>query len=192
MPYELVIAIIIPCLWITWLGYWWYSARDVKETRRPEPVRSVLINRLPLLVFILCFAAPRLMPAALTRRFVPAGPIPLTLGTVLLALGLGFSVWARRHLGRNWSSQVVVKEDHTLVRTGPYRYVRHPIYTGLLLAFLGMALTIGEWRALVGLAFAVLAFVLKSRGEESRMRETFPGEYPEYQRCTPALVPYVY
>jgi protein-S-isoprenylcysteine O-methyltransferase Ste14 len=132
-----------------------------------------------------------LVPRVLTRRFLPVSLVYPTAGVILLALGLGFSVWARRHLGRNWSAHVVVKEDHALVRSGPYRYVRHPIYTGLLLAFLGMALTVGEWRALVGLAFLLLSFMLKSREEESRMRETFP-EYQEYQRRTAALVPYVY
>jgi protein-S-isoprenylcysteine O-methyltransferase Ste14 len=109
----------------------------------------------------------------------------------MLALGLGFSVWARRHLGRNWSAHVVVKEDHALIRTGPYRYVRHPIYTGILFAMLGMALAIGEWRALVGFAAMVVSFAIKSGQEEARMRETF-SEYGDYARQTAALIPYVY
>lgn len=113
------------------------------------------------------------------------------LGVVLLAAGLGFSVWARRHLGRNWSAQVVVKEGHSLVRTGPYRYVRHPIYTGILLAFLGTVVTIGEWRGVLALLCALVSFAVKSRLEEARMRETFP-EYREYERETAALVPGVY
>lgn len=192
MTLELTIAIIIPALWLAWLVYWWYSARDVKKTSRPEPVRSRLKHRIPMVLGALCLAAPRLVPKVLTRRFLPSSIGVLILGTVLLAMGLGLSVWARRHLGRNWSVQVVVKEDHALIRSGPYRYVRHPIYTGILLAFLGMAVTIGEWRALVGLGFAVLSFAVKSRAEESRMRETFPVEYPEYQRETAALIPYVY
>ncbi len=113
------------------------------------------------------------------------------LGIALLAAGLGFTVWARRHLGRNWSASVVVKEGHALVRTGPYRYVRHPIYSGLLLAFLGMAVTIGEWRGLVAVLLAWVSLAVKSRAEEKRMRETFP-EYAEYARGTPAIVPLVY
>jgi protein-S-isoprenylcysteine O-methyltransferase Ste14 len=191
MRYDLVIATIIPALWLVWLVYWWYSARDVKRTARPEPFTSQLKHRAPLIVGVLCFAAPRWMPRPLTTRFVPAGLFFPALGTLMLALSLGFSVWARRHLGRNWSAHVVVKEDHALIRSGPYRRVRHPIYTGILFAMLGMALAIGEWRALIGFAAMVLSFAIKSRQEERRMRETF-AEYAEYQRSTAALIPYLY
>ena len=191
MRYELIIATIIPALWLAWLLYWWYSARDVKRTTQPEPLRSKLKHRVPLILGVVLFAAPRLVPKLLTRRFVPANLVYPTIGVALLALGLAFSVWARRHLGRNWSAHVVVKEDHALIRTGPYRHVRHPIYTGILLAMLGMAIAIGEWRTLVGFAFMVLSFAMKSREEESRMRETFP-EYGEYERGTAALIPFVY
>ncbi|MGN6392101.1 MAG: methyltransferase family protein [Gemmatimonadales bacterium] len=191
MTLDIIVGIAIPVLWLTWLAYWWYSARDVKRTRVPEPLSSHLRHRAPLVIGVLLFAAPRLWPGVLTRRFVPVGPIFPVLGTLLLAAGLGFSVWARRHLGRNWSTNVVVKEDHALVRTGPYRLVRHPIYTGLLLAFFGMALAIGEWRALAGLVCFVISFAIKSRLEEARMRETFPA-YEQYRRETRALIPFVY
>ena len=110
---------------------------------------------------------------------------------MLLAAGLGFAVWARRHLGRNWSASVVVKEDHALIRSGPYRRVRHPIYTGMLLAFLGTAVAVGEWRGLVGFVLAFVSFLLKSRMEEARMAETFP-EYAEYRRHTASLIPGIY
>ena len=124
-------------------------------------------------------------------RFLPAGGPLVLLGPILVAAGLGFAVWSPRHLRRNWSVNVVVKEDHELIRTGPYRHVRHPIYTGILLAFLGTALSIGEWRGLLAVPLVAISFVLKSRMEERRMRETFP-EYVEYQRETAALVPFVY
>jgi len=110
---------------------------------------------------------------------------------LLVAAGLGFSVWARVHLGRNWSAEVVVKQDHALIRSGPYRHLRHPIYSGMLLAFLGMALAFGEWRGLLALALVFASFARKSRMEERFMRETFP-EYAEYQRETRALIPFVY
>ncbi len=85
----------------------------------------------------------------------------------------------------------MVKEDHALIRTGPYRRLRHPIYTGILLAFLGMAVTIGEWRGVLAFALALLSFGRKSRIEEDRMRETFP-EYEQYRRETAAIIPFIY
>jgi len=191
MQLDLVIGLMIPALWFAWLLYWWSSSRNVKPTRVSEPFRSQLRHRVPIIFAALFLGTPRWLPRVLTRRLLPEGALFPVLGTAMLAAGLGFSVWARRHLGRNWSTQVEVKEDHTLIRTGPYRYVRHPIYTGILLAFLGTALTIAEWRGVLALVCVTLSFVIKSRQEEARMRETFP-EYAQYQRETKALMPGIY
>ena len=143
------VGLAIAALWLSWLFYWWRSARDVKPTSRQESGRDQVTYRLPLVLAILCLSAPGWIPQVFHRRFVPAGAPAQVAGLVLLAAGLGFTVWARRHLGRNWSASVVVKEDHALVRSGPYRQVRHPIYTGMLLAFLGTAVAVGEWRGLM-------------------------------------------
>jgi protein-S-isoprenylcysteine O-methyltransferase Ste14 len=109
----------------------------------------------------------------------------------LLAAGLGFAVWARVHLGRNWSGTVSVKEDHELIRSGPYAYVRHPIYTGILAAVLGTAIASGTVRALIGLVIIAAALVRKSHIEERFMRETFPGQYERYSAEVPALIPFL-
>jgi protein-S-isoprenylcysteine O-methyltransferase Ste14 len=191
MSYLLFLQILLPTLWITWLVYWWISARDVKVTRWREPLGSQLLHRVPMILAALLLAAPRLLPQAFRRQILPAGVLVPTLGVVLIAVGLGFSVWARRHLGRNWSSRVVVKQDHALIRTGPYSRLRHPIYTGLLLAFLGTAMTLGEARAFLAFVLLLISFAIKSQAEEARMRETFP-EYEQYRRETAALIPYVY
>jgi protein-S-isoprenylcysteine O-methyltransferase Ste14 len=188
---EPILRFVVPSLWVAWLIYWWVSARDVKPTQWREPLRSQALHRVPLIVAAILLGAPGWLPHGLRARFVPAGPIFPALGATVLAAGLGFSVWARRHLGRNWSADVVIKEDHALIRTGPYRHVRHPIYTGILFAFLGTAIAIGEWRSLIAVGVAVLSFVRKSWVEEQRMQDTFP-EYAQYQRESAALIPFIY
>jgi protein-S-isoprenylcysteine O-methyltransferase Ste14 len=180
----------IPALWIAWLALWVASAANVKRTQWREPRAGALANRLPVLLGAAMLASAGWLPPLLTRRLVSGAEAP-DLGMLLVAAGLAFSVWARWHLGRNWSSTVTVKQDHSLIRSGPYRFVRHPIYSGMLLALLGTALAIGEARGFVGAALILVGFVVKLRVEEARMRETFP-EYAEYCRHTARLVPGVF
>ena len=105
--------------------------------------------------------------------------------------GLLFSVWARIHLGRNWSRSVTIKRDHELIITGPYKLVRHPIYTGLLVAFFGTAFAVAEVRAMAAFALVGLSLWLKLRLEEKWMRAEFGAKYEEYSGHVAALVPYV-
>jgi protein-S-isoprenylcysteine O-methyltransferase Ste14 len=109
---------------------------------------------------------------------------------VLTVAGLAFTVWARMHLGRNWSGAVTLKEGHELIRTGPYACVRHPIYAGLLVALLGGAVACGELRALIGFAVVTGAFQRKLSIEERFMRENFPEQYRAYCLEVPALIPF--
>ena len=94
-------------------------------------------------------------------------------------------------LGRNWSGVVTVKQDHELIRSGPYRYVRHPIYTGLLIAFAGSAIARGEWRGILALAIVFAALWRKLRLEERWMIETFGDAYLRYRAEVRALIPFV-
>jgi protein-S-isoprenylcysteine O-methyltransferase Ste14 len=181
---------LVPVLWIGWVGVWAAAARRVKPTEWRESAASAFANRAPVLLGAAMLATSEWLPAALTRRLV-TGPEPAVFGTLLVAAGLAFSVWARWHLGRNWSAAVTVKEGHTLIRSGPYRFVRHPIYSGMVVALLGTALAIGEARAFIGAALILVGFVLKLRVEETRMRDTFP-EYADYCRHTARLIPGVF
>jgi protein-S-isoprenylcysteine O-methyltransferase Ste14 len=126
----------------------------------------------------------------LTLRLWPRAFGVYLLGLALLVAGLGVAVWARAYLGRNWSGTVSVKEGHELIRTGPYAYVRHPIYTGLLAAVLGTAIASGTVRAALGFLIILAALARKLRAEEVFMRETFPDEYPRYSAEVPALIPF--
>ena len=108
-----------------------------------------------------------------------------------MVAGLLFAVWARLHLGRNWSRSVTVKEGHELIITGPYTLVRHPIYTGILAGFLGTAIALSQVRGFIGFVLIFIAFWAKLRREEAWMRSQFGETYAAYARHTAALVPYL-
>ena len=187
---ERIVGVIIPALWLGWLMYWFVASRDVKETRWRESPLSQALHRVPLVLAAILLAGPRQLHASMTARVLPQDPATAAAGTAAVAVGLGFATWARVHLGRNWSAAVTLKESHALIRSGPYRYVRHPIYSGVLLALLGTAAAIGEWRAWLAVAVALVGIAHKIVVEEKRMRETFP-EYEQYRRETAALIPFV-
>ena len=121
----------------------------------------------------------------------PVGLWPFRLGAAVTIAGLLFAVWARGYLGRNWSRSVTIKQDHELITTGPYAVVRHPIYTGILIGFLGMAIAISQVRGFIAFVLVFLALWLKLRMEEQWMRSQFGETYATYARRTAALVPYV-
>ena len=108
-----------------------------------------------------------------------------------MVTGLGFAVWAREHLGTNWSRSVTIKQDHQLIVTGPYAVVRHPIYTGILTGFLGMTLAVAEIRGIVAFVLVSLVLGAKLRLEEQWMRTQFGAPYEAYSRRTAAVVPFV-
>ena len=177
-------------LWWGWGLYWMLSALRNKATQRRESLASRLAHVLPLAVGAALIAWPARRWSALAWRLWPTSLAAYWVGVALVIAGLGFAVWARVHLGGNWSGTVTVKQGHELIRSGPYAYVRHPIYTGLTTALLGTTLASGTLHAVIGLAIIVLAFVRKSGIEEEFMREAFPGEYQRYSAEVPALIPF--
>jgi protein-S-isoprenylcysteine O-methyltransferase Ste14 len=113
------------------------------------------------------------------------------LGATLTFAGLAFAIWARFVIAGNWSSYVELKRDHELIVAGPYRWVRHPIYTGLLLAFVGSALAVGEWRGVLAVAIVAASFWRKLKLEEAVMRRQFGETYARYAARVPALIPFI-
>jgi len=126
----------------------------------------------------------------LNTRLYAWAPWEFWTAVVATAAGLGFAVWARIHIGRNWSGTVTLKENHELVTSGPYAMVRHPIYTGLLLAIVGSALARGDGRSVLAVVIAWLSLWRKYRIEEAWMLETFGERYAAYRRRVPALIPF--
>lgn len=187
-----VFRYLIPAMWLAWLAYWRISAADVKAARRFEPAWSRALHFVPLLIAAVLLAIGSYPEGGwLFHRFLPRGPARFWTGAGLTALGLAYACWARVHLGRNWSGAVSVKQDHELIRSGPYALVRHPIYSGLLLAVLGTVIALGQWRGVVALVIVLLALWRKLRLEERWMVETFGESYQRYRERSAALIPYL-
>jgi protein-S-isoprenylcysteine O-methyltransferase Ste14 len=127
----------------------------------------------------------------LGHRLISAAAWVQWLGLAVTIGGCAFAVWARSRLGSNWSSMVTVKQNHELILHGPYALVRHPIYSGFLLALVGTAIVVGEIRAFIGLGVAFIAFFLKSAAEERFMREEFSDEYARYSQRVRRLIPFI-
>jgi protein-S-isoprenylcysteine O-methyltransferase Ste14 len=179
----------IETLWFAWLIYWFVAAIGAKATRRRESATSRLLHLVPLGLGIGLLVSPHFAGGWLATRFLPRAPVWFFLGFILVLLGLGFAVLARAWLGGNWSGTVTLKQDHELIRGGPYRWVRHPIYTGILLAVLGSAIAPGEWRGLLALALITVSFLRKIAVEEQFLTEQFGASYTSYQSEVPALFP---
>jgi protein-S-isoprenylcysteine O-methyltransferase Ste14 len=127
----------------------------------------------------------------LGHRLTSAAAWVQWLGFAVTICGCAFAIWARSRLGSNWSSMVTVKQDHELILRGPYAVVRHPIYSGFLLALAGTAIAVGEIRAFIGLGVAFIGFLLKSAAEERFMREEFSDEYARYSQRVKRLIPFI-
>jgi protein-S-isoprenylcysteine O-methyltransferase Ste14 len=127
----------------------------------------------------------------LYRQILAQGLRNFWLGAAVTVVGLLFAVWARIHLGTNWSRSVTIKQDHQLIMSGPYGVVRHPIYTGILTGFVGTAIALGQVRGFIAFVLVFLALWYKLRMEENWMRGQFGAAWEAYSRRTAALVPFV-
>jgi protein-S-isoprenylcysteine O-methyltransferase Ste14 len=185
---------VVIALWAAWLAYWTAAAAGQgKPVLRRESDLSRSLQSYPMILGGLLMAIPDLQLPVFDER-VPGLPMVWRtgLGIAAVVVGLLFTVWARRHLADNWSVSVIVRTGHELVLRGPYAWVRHPIYTGALLALMGTAITGGQWRGLVGALLVAASLLYKIRLEERFLSEHFGDEYRRYCSTVPALVPLVY
>ncbi len=173
-------------LWFAFLVYWSVAARNSAPVASAESVKSRSLHQLVLNFSLLLLFIP--VPG-LTGHFAPLTAAMIAAGLGLQAVAFGLAIWARRHLGRNWSAEVTIKRDHQLVRSGPYRLIRHPIYTAMLGMFAGTTLVSAQAHSLVALLLLTAAYWRKIRLEETALRETFGDTYLAYRRKTWALIP---
>jgi protein-S-isoprenylcysteine O-methyltransferase Ste14 len=175
-----------------WLGFgavWIIWAIWTKPTQRRESLAARSLYGLIIFAGFYFVIGGKLPGSWFRLRLYPPTLWVTILGLVVTAAGLGLAIWARAIIGRNWSGAVSVKVGHELVRTGPYHWVRHPIYSGLTLALLGTALGIDQLRAFLGVVLMYVGFKIKSRLEERLMGGVFGAQYEEYRRSTGAIVP---
>ncbi len=176
-------------LWAAWIFYWFVSSLNVRRTVRREPTFRRWSTIAIMITAAVLLGYTGLQLGILQHRFVPDNDEIRAVGLLLTMAGLGIAVWARVHLGQFWSARVTLKEGHELIQSGPYSLVRHPIYSGILIAVFGTALFIGEWRALLGVFLIWLGHTQKARREEKLLSEQFGEVFARYRQRTGALLP---
>jgi protein-S-isoprenylcysteine O-methyltransferase Ste14 len=175
--------------WYIFAAYWTITALRVKRTKAAETSTDRLATLTVMCVaFALLFRDWPRIPC-LQIRFVPNDIRIAWVGVALTSLGVAIAIWARRTLGEYWSARVTLKEEHRLIRSGPYQFVRHPIYTGMFLAAIGTALVVGEWRGLLALALMLITHSCKALREEKMLTREFGEEYLAYRLSTGFLFP---
>lgn len=180
---------IVSCFWIVLGVYWAVSALRQKPTKKEEHFIERLWHLVPVMVAFFLLSRSDASYGWLGLRFVPASGTLSLLGLVLAGAGVAFAIWARWHLGANWSAVVSIREEHDLIRTGPYRAVRHPIYTGLLLAIMGTVLIVGEFRGLLAFAMVLAPFYLKARKEDAWLAREFGETFAGHAKQTGMFLP---
>jgi protein-S-isoprenylcysteine O-methyltransferase Ste14 len=179
---------VISTLWLILVAYWIFSARGNKPTvSRIDPTWRAL----SLSAIVAQFLLFRAYPGFFRRHLYFPTDSCRAAGVFICAAGVAFAIGARHTLGRNWSGSPTIKEGHELVESGPYRYVRHPIYTGILLAAVGTGFGSGQTKHLFIVSSALVILWTKLRIEESLMLRQFPQSYPGYMRRTKALIPFL-
>lgn len=182
-----VIDYVIYSLWIAFWLAWLVAARSAKRAAQSRMGQFVGLR---VATFVAVYLAIR-FGAAKGHHAVVDSPVLQGVGTVLFLSGLGLAVWARVHLGRNWGAPMSEKMDAELVTTGPYRSIRNPIYSGIILAAVGTAVAI-SWYWLVAVVLMAAYFVYSARVEGQTMECLFPDTYPDYRRSTKMLIPFIF
>src|SRR5271156_2897020 len=189
MDWHHLIEYLVEGPWIVFVAYWLASALKTRRTVSQESFASrYVVLSLEIVGFVLLFTKAMEIGFLGQHIFPRTSPVAIA-GVVLAWIGIAIALWARWHLGQYWSARVTLKEDHKLIRTGPYAYFRHPIYSGLDLAAIGGALAIDRWRCVAGVGLIVLGYWIKARKEEAMLSQQFGESFREHCQYTGFLLP---
>jgi protein-S-isoprenylcysteine O-methyltransferase Ste14 len=182
-------ALIVTGCWLIFLGYWLVSAFKVKATAERKSFASSLAYRIPFIIGAIMIGTFG-WHYPMTLSLTPDTEATRWAGAFVCVAGLGVTIWARATLGSNWSSNVQFKEGHQLVKTGPYRFARHPIYTGILIMCTAQGIQFGRLHFWLGWLIVFIGLWIKLKQEEAVMLRHFP-EYADYRKQVKAIVPFV-
>jgi protein-S-isoprenylcysteine O-methyltransferase Ste14 len=188
--YSSGIGIIRVC-WITFVVVWLLAAISAKRTIYRESVAERARYWILLVIAYFLVFRSNTLPSPFDWLAIPHTKSSAWAGAFLCLSGLVFAIWARVILGRNWSGVITLKEGHELIERGPYRIVRHPIYTGILTMFAGTAIVVGYFGGFIGLLLLFVSFWIKLKGEEDLMLKHFPAEYSAYQHRVKRIIPFL-
>ncbi len=184
-----VFRVLVEFPWIVFVVYWIIGAIKTRATREKEPFTSrFAVLLLEGAGYLLIFGGSTGI-GFLATRFIPRTMAGAMLGVVLIWAGIGLAIWARYHLAEYWSARITIKEDHQLIRTGPYSRLRHPIYSGLILATIGSAVVIDEWRCVLGVCLVLAGYCFKAGKEEAMLTRQFGEAFREHQKHAGFLIP---
>jgi len=182
---------LFPVAWWSFAVYWLISALWAQKTKVAEAWLPRILHFAIGTFAVLILAFHNCFPASVNRQLWPRSEFTFWLGAAVTLAGLGFAVWARIHLGRYWSGAITLKEGHRLIRSGPYQFVRNPIYTGIITGVAGTAIAIGKISGLVAVVIIFAVYSWKIRREQRLLATEFGEEYAAYCREVPALVPFL-
>ena len=188
---DLLAKNIINACWGAFCVVWLLAALFTKRTVYHESGARRMRYIIPIVFgWFLVFRGSRL-PPPFNIHIIPQTDAILVAAAILCLCGLGFCFWARAVLGRNWSGTITLKENHELIVRGPYRLVRHPIYTGLLAMVIATAIQQGHIAGMIGLILIFVSLWIKLNNEEEVMRTQFPDQYAAYRERVKRIIPFV-
>jgi protein-S-isoprenylcysteine O-methyltransferase Ste14 len=175
--------------WLLLAAYWVVAGFRVKRAATHEPSVERMVHILYMVIGFLLLYDQKIHWSFLYRRFLPEDIRLEWIGAAIAFLGALFAIWARWTIGKDWSAEVQIKQGHELIRTGPYGRIRHPIYTGLLIAVAGTAILTGQVRSILGFLIILFGFIRKAKKEESFLYEKFGPAFTEHLRHTGFFTP---